>query len=366
MLKLLTQRLICPFCRKPEPHLKHHVFREGEDEHISEGVILCSDCGTWYPIERDVLEFVPPALLYQADLREFEARYSTDLTAIGCKPQTGQQDEGAFPEQVLQRGHFDRYAAEVEPGFKDYTQTPFIRAAGARFVKLWRERLDKPEGWVLDIGCGTGISSFPLLDQYGVIGFDISKQTIRRVTEKARAMGVMKSTTFYVGDGSFLPFREACFDYSQTFGALHHLPDPADTVRQLARILKPGGRHFAVENNASAFRGLFDLMMRIKPLWIEEAGAEPLISHATVRRWAREAGVDAEIETSVFLPPHLFNLLADATARSLLDASDRIGSKVPWFGRQGGQIVFSFTKPAYSGRLNRIETCSTTKSRCTG
>jgi hypothetical protein len=84
-------------------------------------------------------------------------------------------------------------------------------------------------------------------------------------------------------------------------------------------------------------------MMKIMPLWIEEAGAEPLISEKMLRDWATNLA-EVHCETSVFLPPHLFNMLGLAPARKILDWSDRVCFHVPWLWSNGGQLVYHIRK----------------------
>jgi SAM-dependent methyltransferase len=154
----------------------------------------------------------------------------------------------------------------------------------------------------------------------------------------------MSNTTFFVGDGEFLSFKSEGFEFVQTFGSLHHLPNPDQAIKDIIRILKPGGRYFGVENNKSSLRWIFDLIMKLRPLWIEEAGAEPLISERMLNDWA--AGLPAEVhcETSIFLPPHVINLFGFAAARAAVDWSDRVCSCVPWLRSNGGQIVYHMRK----------------------
>ena len=77
-------------------------------------------------------------------------------------------------------------------------------------------------------------------------------------------MGLHGRTTFLTADGSTaFPFRENSLDYVVIYGVLHHLPNPGAAFREAIRVLKPGGVYFGSENNRSAFRGLFDLMMKI-------------------------------------------------------------------------------------------------------
>jgi SAM-dependent methyltransferase len=328
--------------------LRAHTFTEGIEGHIRNGVLICESCGEWYPISDDVLELVRPDLLYSVDSNIFHRDFDRELNALGCTPHdiaNGKKSPGPeHSEQWKQRQHFDRYAAGLESGFKDYTQTRFIQAASARFIALRNAQLGASRSWILDIGCGTGIGDFDFPVGHTVAGFDVSKKAIRRATELARVRKLMSNTTFFVGDGEFLSFKSESFEFVQTFGSLHHLPNPDQAIKDIIRILKPGGRYFGVENNKSSLRWIFDLMMKLRPLWIEEAGAEPLISERMLNGWA--AGLPAEVhcETSIFLPPHVINLFGFAAARAAVDWSDRVCSCVPWLRSNGGQIVYHMRK----------------------
>jgi ubiquinone/menaquinone biosynthesis C-methylase UbiE len=108
---------------------------------------------------------------------------------------------------------------------------PFWRAAAHRFLNHWRCAIQKPEAWILDVGCGIGVNSLPLADQFTVIGFDISKGAVLKVTEEARRQNLMGKTTFFVGDATFLAIRPESLDYAQTIGALHHLPNPEQALQ---------------------------------------------------------------------------------------------------------------------------------------
>jgi len=87
-------------------------------------------------------------------------------------------------------------------------------------------------------------------------------------------------------------------------GAPHHLPNPEQALRQISAILTVGDIYYGVENNKSACRGIFDFLMSIKPLWIEEASAKPQISAAMIDNWAHGLSARVTSETSVFPPPH--------------------------------------------------------------
>ena len=110
--------------------------------------------------------------------------------------------------------------------------------------------------------------------------------------------------------------------------------------------MKVGGVHFGSENNKSAFRRLFDLLMKVKPLWIEEAGEEPLISAAMLREWLAGVPATLHVATHVFVPPHLINVLPAGWGEGLLKATDAIGSRLPFLRENGGLIVFEARKMA--------------------
>ncbi len=84
MLLSLTPLLRCPTCRSRDGRMRLEEFRPGADGHVSDGVLICSNCQTWYPIERDVLEFVPPELFDDADLSAFSARYVDQFNRLIC------------------------------------------------------------------------------------------------------------------------------------------------------------------------------------------------------------------------------------------------------------------------------------------
>jgi SAM-dependent methyltransferase/uncharacterized protein YbaR (Trm112 family) len=345
MLRSLVPLLACPTCKHPDGVVRLEEFQPGEDGHVSDGVLICRNCGTWYPIERDVLEFVPPAMLYRDDLSAFCVRHADKLAALGLK-QPPLSGEEKYAEQIKQREHFDSYA-EDKPEFPDYTLIPFIRATATRYIKLARATWTDPKTLLLDIGCGTGIHSWPLMDRCTLAGFDVSKTAVRNATEGARSRGLMGKGTFFVGDGSFLPFVDNSFDRAITFGVLHHLPNPQEVVADIQRVLKPDGIHFAVENNKSAFRKVFDLLMMVWPLWVEEAGTQPLISRQMVADWTEGLPVVIGSETSVFLPPQLVNLLGKL-AIPAVEYSDRLFSLIPIWNRHGGQLVFTIKKSVHA------------------
>src|SRR5262249_21659469 len=91
--------------------------------------------------------------------------------------------------------------------------------------------------------------------------------------------------------------------------------------------------------NRSALRPVFDLLMRVSPLWEAEHEGHPTITLPDLERWAAAYGFGAEVRTSAFIPPHLCDRLSLPRATKLLDATDRFCGRIPWVSRQGGIVL---------------------------
>ena len=125
-------------------------------------------------------------------------------------------------------GNYVRWAAVLSLG-----QDPRWRAAMVAGLKL------SPQARVLDVAAGTGAIT-RLLEARGarVIAFDQSIEMLG----VARRHGA----TAVRGTAEHLPFPDASFD-GLTFGYLLRYVDPAPTMRELGRVLRPGGEIGMVE-----------------------------------------------------------------------------------------------------------------------
>ncbi len=94
---------------------------------------------------------------------------------------------------------------------------------------------------VLDAGCGTGRALPPLRAAVGpsgtVLGADLTPAMLR---EAARA-GRGHDGALLLTDVSALPLRSGCLDAVFAAGLIAHLPHPAENLRELARVVRPGG-----------------------------------------------------------------------------------------------------------------------------
>ena len=107
-----------------------------------------------------------------------------------------------------------------------------------------------PGDRILDVACGTGLVSRALVDRWGcrVVGLDQSASMLGR----ARAMladdpRLADRIALVEGEAESLPFADREFDHLTFTYLLRYVDDPAATLRELARVVKPGGRVSSLE-----------------------------------------------------------------------------------------------------------------------
>ena len=104
---------------------------------------------------------------------------------------------------------------------------------------------------VLDLACGTGdLALLASAAGADVTAVDITPRMIALARVKARARGAR--ARFLVGDMTSLPLPDACVDVVTTGYGLRNVPDLDAALREIHRVLKPGGRLLSLDFNRPA------------------------------------------------------------------------------------------------------------------
>ena len=159
---------------------------------------------------------------------------------------------------------------------------------------------------VADVGCGAGWSSLAIVAAYPgvhVHGVDANAHSIELARRHAREAGAEERVTFAVVDAAHLdggPYDLVCF-----FECLHDLPRPVDALdRARERLAEDGVVLVGDEKTAEVFTAPGDELERSLYAWSvlsclpygmsgeDPAGTGTVMRPATLRRYAREAGLD--------------------------------------------------------------------------
>jgi demethylmenaquinone methyltransferase/2-methoxy-6-polyprenyl-1,4-benzoquinol methylase len=108
----------------------------------------------------------------------------------------------------------------------------------------------EPGDRVLDVATGTGLVAARLVRAYGcsVVGLDQSPEMLAGAEKRVKADPVLTEKVSLVrGEAESLPFADGEFDHLTFTYLLRYVDDPAATLRELARVVKPGGRIASLE-----------------------------------------------------------------------------------------------------------------------
>ena len=106
-----------------------------------------------------------------------------------------------------------------------------------------------PEDTVLDVATGTAAVAIELVRRTGcsVVGLDQSSEMLAEARRRVAAAGLADRIELVEGTADALPFEDASFDGLTFTYLLRYVDDPARTLRELARVVRPGGSIASLE-----------------------------------------------------------------------------------------------------------------------
>ena len=185
-----------------------------------------------------------------------------------------------------------------------------------------------PKSRVLDVATGTGLVARDVSQRFDVrvVGLDQSAEMIREASARQT-----DNVALVRGDGQRLPFTDETFDVVIHTYLLRYVDDPAATLRELARVLKPGGEMASVEfgvPSVAVVRAAWKLYGRVF-----FRGLAPLVSRGwhdigtflpeSIERWGRE-----------YNPARLESLWIDAGLHGVRTKRMSLGGGVVTWGRK--------------------------------
>jgi SAM-dependent methyltransferase len=130
----------------------------------------------------------------------------------------------------------------------------YQRAHAAELRAMIADLRPPPGGLVLDVACGAGAYACWLAEEIGpdgqVIGLDIDPAFLAEAAAAVEAAGLGGRVRLQRADGARLPFDDGSFDLVWCAQSMDSLPEPRATLRELARVARPGGRVAIFENDA--------------------------------------------------------------------------------------------------------------------
>jgi SAM-dependent methyltransferase len=205
------------------------------------------------------------------------------------------------------------YAANEERLFTEHLPP----LAGLRILKtdLWDEAKNTR---ILAWAAQRGARAF---------GVDISEPTVRQA--RAAFMPEASPLRAAAGDVRALPFCDASFDAIYSMGTIEHFEETEQAVREMARVLKPGGHAIVgVPNRHDPFlRPLLSLLLQTVGLYAY--GDEKSYSRRALREMIERAGLRVTDETAILFIPGGLRML-DLACHSWCRPLTRVTAAMVW------------------------------------
>lgn len=157
----------------------------------------------------------------------------------------------------------------------------------------WREKLwaEVSGTDVLEVGVGTGknIPYYP--SNVHITAIDLTPGMLERAQRKAQDAGLNSRVDLQLGDVQALDFPDNSFDTALGTFVFCSVPDPVLGLREMKRVVRPGGKVLLLEHMRSPNETLGTLMDLLNPLVVRMMGAN--INRRTVEN-VRKAGLEIE------------------------------------------------------------------------
>jgi ubiquinone/menaquinone biosynthesis C-methylase UbiE len=204
------------------------------------------------------------------------------------------------------------------PNWYERRLLPYLLDIACGIRPVWRQRqkvVPRAAGRVLEIGIGTGLN----LEHYDkarvqqVVGLDPGLDLHRLARKRAEAAGI--AVELVALSAERIPFEDGAFDTVLVTYSLCTIPDPAAALKEMRRVLKPGGRLIFCEHGLAPDASVRAWQHRLTPMWSRIAGGCHL--DRDIAGLLRDAGFGCKDMQTGYLPgprPLTYNYWGSAEA----------------------------------------------------
>jgi 2-polyprenyl-6-hydroxyphenyl methylase/3-demethylubiquinone-9 3-methyltransferase len=166
---------------------------------------------------------------------------------------------------------------------------------------------------ILDVGCGGGfLSNYLSANGYRVSGIDLSQESL----EVAKKYDKTHKVQYQLADAQSMPFADASFDVITAMDFLEHVENPSLIIKEISRVLKPGGSFFFHTFNRNLLSWF--VIIKLVEIFVKNTPPHMHVLHLFIKpEELKNYCAQADLQTKEFIG-YKPNLLSIKTLRSFL------------------------------------------------
>jgi ubiquinone/menaquinone biosynthesis C-methylase UbiE len=183
----------------------------------------------------------------------------------------------------------------------------------SQFVTYRKRMLPLAQGRVLEIGMGSGLNlPFYSSEATEILGLEPHPKLAAMARRKHSPIAM----TVLAGSAEFIPLENGCIDTAVMTWTLCSIPDAVGALREIRRVLRPGGQLLFVEHGMAPDERVSRWQRRLTPLWKRIAGGCHL--DRAIPALVRQTGFEiTHLETGYMQGPKAMTFMYEGRARSL-------------------------------------------------
>lgn len=193
------------------------------------------------------------------------------------------------------------HESRIYSTFADLYDRIFDRIFSPRIFRVVEELGISASDRVLEVGIGTGLSLGAYPSDCDFVGIDLSPDMLAKAQRKAGEAG-LSHIDLRTADALALPFEDSSFDFVTSFHVVSVVPDPQQAVREMLRVVRPGGTIAIINHFRSPRPVIAKLVDQFDPVtrklgWSTKLAVEDLLADAPLEVERRYKTSEASLFT---------------------------------------------------------------------